>query len=195
MNPCVKGVHTKPSDPARRHPTRCRSTGRHPGERRDPLLASAQRNEWIPAFAGMTRVRERCACGARGFTLLELLVVILIIGLLTGIVAPRFMGQVSRSEVTTAKAQLDALDKAIQSYRIDTGRFPNTAQGLRALVTQPGDEPRWRGPYLQGDVPVDPWGSTYQYRAPGANGRDFELLSYGKDRVPGGSGDDADLIR
>lgn len=132
---------------------------------------------------------------SRGFTLLELLVVILIIGLLTGIVAPRFMGQVSRSEVTTARAQLDALDKALQSYRIDTGRFPTTTQGLKALVAQPAEESRWRGPYLQGDVPVDPWGNAYQYRSPGSNGRDFEVMSLGKDRAPGGSGDDTDIVR
>lgn len=132
---------------------------------------------------------------SRGFTLLELLVVILIIGLLTGIVAPRFMGQVSRSEVTTARAQIDALDKALQSYRIDTGRFPTTTQGLKALVAQPAEESRWRGPYLQGEVPVDPWGNAYQYRSPGSNGRDFEVMSLGKDRAPGGSGDDADIVR
>jgi general secretion pathway protein G len=105
------------------------------------------------------------------------------------------MGQVSRSEVTTARAQLDALDKALQSYRIDTGRFPTTAQGLKALVAQPGDESRWRGPYLQGEVPADPWGNAYQYRSPGSNGRDFEVMSLGKDRAPGGSGDDADILR
>lgn len=131
----------------------------------------------------------------RGFTLLELLVVILIIGLLTGIVAPRFLGQVSKSEVTAARAQLDALDKALQGYRMDTGRYPTTAQGLRALVQQPSDEPRWRGPYLQGEVPADPWGSTYQYRAPGAAGKEFDLLSFGRDRTAGGSGDDADIAR
>lgn len=133
--------------------------------------------------------------GVGGFTLLELLVVILIIGLLTGIVAPRFLGQVGRSEVTAARAQLDAFDKALQGYRIDTGRFPSTSQGLRALVAQPVDESRWRGPYLQGDVPPDPWGTPYQYRAPGSNGRDYELLSHGRDRLPGGSGDDADIVR
>jgi general secretion pathway protein G len=121
--------------------------------------------------------------------------VILIIGLLTGIVAPRFLGQISKSEVTTARAQLDALDKALQSYRIDAGRYPTTAQALKALVVQPSDEPRWRGPYLQGEVPPDPWGSAYQYRAPGLNGKDYDLLSYGKDRAAGGSGDDADLVR
>lgn len=132
---------------------------------------------------------------ARGFTLLELLVVILIIGLLTGIVAPRFLGQVSRSEVTAARAQLDALDKALQSYRIDTGRPPNSAQGLKALVTRPADEPRWRGPYLQGEVPLDPWGMAYQYRSPADAGKEYEVLSFGKDRVAGGAGDDADLVR
>ena len=130
-----------------------------------------------------------------GFTLLELLVVILIIGLLTGIVAPRFLGQVSRSEIATARAQMDAFDKALQAYRIDTGRFPSSTQGLRALVQQPSDEPRWRGPYLQGDIPLDPWGSAYQYRNPGAAGRDYDLLSFGKDRAAGGSGDDADITR
>ncbi len=131
----------------------------------------------------------------RGFTLLELLVVILIIGMLTGIVAPRFLGQVGRSETTTARAQLDALDKALQAYRIDTGRFPSTSQGLRALVTQPGDETRWRGPYMQGEIPMDPWGSPYQYRNPGSSGKDYDLLSYGRDRAPGGSADDADIVR
>jgi general secretion pathway protein G len=132
---------------------------------------------------------------SRGFTLLELLVVILIIGLLTGIVAPRFLGQVGKSEVTAARAQLDALDKALQGYRMDTGRYPTTAQGLRALVQQPSDEPRWRGPYLQGDVPADPWGSAYQYRTPGVAGRDYDLVSFGRDRAVGGNGDDADLTR
>ena len=132
---------------------------------------------------------------SRGFTLLELLVVILIIGLLTGIVAPRFLGQIGRSETTAARAQLDAFDKALQAYRVDTGRFPSTGQGLRALVSQPADEPRWRGPYLRDDVPLDPWGSAYQYRNPGSTGRDYDLLSYGRDRVQGGSGDDADIVR
>jgi general secretion pathway protein G len=131
----------------------------------------------------------------RGFTLLELLVVILIIGLLTGIVGPRFLGQIGRSEVTAAKAQLDAFDKALQAYRIDTGRFPTTAQGLQALLVAPADEPRWRGPYLRGALPQDPWGSAYQYRAPGLQGQEFELLSLGKDRAPGGTDDDADLTR
>lgn len=131
----------------------------------------------------------------RGFTLLELLVVILIIGLLTGIVAPRFLGQVSRSEVTTARAQMESFDKALQAFRLDTGHFPTSSQGLRALIVQPPEEARWRGPYLQGDVPLDPWGMAYQYRSPGAGGRDYEVVSQGRDRSPGGEGDDADIVR
>lgn len=144
----------------------------------------------VPSFRAQSG-----ASASAGFTLLELLVVILIIGLLTGIVAPRFLGQISRSEATTARAQLDALDKALQSYRIDNGRYPSTSQGLRALVVQPSEESRWHGPYLQGEVPLDPWGSQYQYRAPGGNGKDYELSSFGKDRAAGGQADDADLVR
>src|SRR5437773_1847403 len=112
------------------------------------------------------RVLKPAPDRARGFTLLELLVVILIIGLLTGIVAPRFLAQIGRSEATAARAQLDAFDKALQAYRIDTGRYPSTAQGLKALVSQPADEPRWRGPYMRDDIPLDPWGRAGAPRPP-----------------------------
>lgn len=142
-----------------------------------------------------TLSRHRLPSGSHGFTLLELLVVILIIGLLTGIVAPRFLGQISRSEVTTARAQMNAFDKAIQAFRMDTGHYPSTAQGLRSLVSMPAGEQRWRGPYLDGNVPLDPWGLAYLYQAPGRAGRDYDLTSYGKDRAPGGAGDDADITR
>lgn len=137
------------------------------------------------------KTAERHAPG--GFTLLELLVVILIIGLLTGIVAPRFLNQIGRSEVTTARAQLDAFDKALQAFRIDMGRFPSSDEGLQALVSSPGGDPRWRGPYLKDDVPKDPWGMPYEYRYPSTRGKDFDLLSLGRDRAPGGTGDDADI--
>ena len=129
---------------------------------------------------------------ARGFTLLELLVVVAIIGLLVGYVAPRYFGQIGKSEVTTAKAQIDALDKALDQYRLDTGRYPTTELGLNALVQRPQDEPKWNGPYLKKNVPLDPWGKAYLYRAPGENG-DFDIVSLGKDGQPGGSGEDADL--
>ena len=145
---------------------------------------SATRPNW-------TTRRER----GRGFTLLELLVVILIIGLLTGIVAPRFLGQVARSEVTTARAQLDAFGKALDAYRIDNGQYPTTQQGLAALAQAPSGVTTWRGPYLQSDVPLDPWHMPYQYQAPGPNGKDYLLMSFGRDKAAGGSGDDADIVR
>src|SRR5258706_6739699 len=128
-----------------------------------------------------------------GFTLLELLVVVAIIGLLVGYVAPRYFGQIGKSEVATAKAQIDALDKALDQYRLDTGHYPATDAGLASLVTRPASEPRWNGPYLRKAVPLDPWGKAYIYRSPGAQGADFDLLSYGKDGQPGGTGEDADL--
>lgn len=130
---------------------------------------------------------------ACGFTLLELLVVTLIIGLLTGIVAPRLMGQIGRSEVTAARAQLDAFDKALEAFRIDMGRLPTDAEGLQALVERPADGGRWRGPYLKRGIPPDPWGSAYVYRARSTRGQDFELASLGPDRAPGGQGEDADI--
>jgi general secretion pathway protein G len=124
---------------------------------------------------------------------MELLVVVLIIGLLTGIVAPRLLGQINRSEITTAKAQMDAFDKALQGFRIDMGRYPTDAEGLRALVEAPASDPRWRGPYLKGGIPADPWGTPYGYRGKSTSGKDFDLLSLGRDRAEGGTGDDADI--
>lgn len=129
----------------------------------------------------------------QGFTLLELLVVVLIIGLLTGIVAPRFLGTVGRSEITTANAQIDSFVKAIEAYRLDMGRYPDSDFGLNALIQAPANDPRWRGPYLKKGIPLDPWGTPYQYRSPGGNGKDYDLISFGRDRAPGGVGDDADL--
>jgi len=133
----------------------------------------------------------RCR-GARGFTLIELLVVVIIIGLLAGFVAPRYFSQVGKSEVSVAKAQIDALEKALDTYRLDTGHYPSTELGLNALVQRPASEPKWSGPYLRKDVPLDPWGKPYVYKMPGEKD-DFDLLSYGKDGQPGGTGENADL--
>jgi len=127
-----------------------------------------------------------------GFTLLELLVVIVIIGLLAGYVAPRYFSQVGKSEVQVARAQIDALEKALDQYRLDTSHYPSTEQGLDALTTKPATEVRWQGPYLKKAAPADPWGRPYLYRAPGAKG-EFELVSYGRDGKPGGTGEDADI--
>lgn len=130
---------------------------------------------------------------ASGFTLLELLVVVAIIGLLAAFVGPRLFGNVSKSEITTAKAQIEAFSRALESYRLDTGKFPETAQGLNALVVRPPDTPKWNGPYLQKEVPLDPWGHAYVYKRPGTGQRDFDIVSYGRDGAPGGADEDADL--
>lgn len=129
---------------------------------------------------------------ARGFTLLELLVVLVIIGLLAGYVGPRYFSQIGKSETKVAKAQIEAFDKALSQYRIDIGHYPSTEQGLNALVTKPPSEPKWGGPYLTKSVPLDPWGKPYIYRYPGQKA-EYELYSLGKDGVPGGSGDAADV--
>ncbi|WP_205702697.1 type II secretion system major pseudopilin GspG [Rubrivivax rivuli] len=129
---------------------------------------------------------------AGGFTLLELLVVMVIIGLLAGYVGPKLFGQIGKSETKVARAQIDALQKSLDQYRIDTGRYPDTRQGLAALVARPSDEPRWQGPYLAKQVPPDPWNRPYLYRMPGQHG-EYDLYSLGRDGAPGGEGSDADL--
>jgi general secretion pathway protein G len=129
----------------------------------------------------------------RGFTLLELLVVVAIIGLLVAYVGPRYAAQIGKSEITVARAQMEALAKALDTYRLDTGHYPSAVQGLAALRERPAGEAKWNGPYLQKDVPADPWGRPYVYRAPGRKG-DYELVSYGRDGAPGGTGDNADIV-
>lgn len=129
---------------------------------------------------------------ARGFTLLELLVVMVIIGLLAGYVGPKYFAQVGKSEVKAARAQIDAFEKALDTYRLDTGHYPSTEQGLNALIVQPANEPKWSGPYLKKTIPVDPWGKPYIYKQPGEHG-EVDLFSYGKDGQPGGSGDAVDI--
>ncbi|VTU40523.1 PilD-dependent protein PddA [Variovorax sp. PBS-H4] len=131
---------------------------------------------------------------SKGFTLLELLVVLVIVGLLAGIVGPRLFGNVSKSEITTAKAQIDVLGKALDQYRLDVGRYPSSQEGLAVLMrAAPGDS-RWQGPYLRKEVPLDPWGMPYQYKFPSSRqADDFELYSFGPDKSPGGSGDNADI--
>ena len=118
---------------------------------------------------------------ASGFTLLELLVVIVIIGLLAGYVAPRYFSQVGKSEVQVARAQIDALEKAIDQYRLENRRYPTSEEGLAAVQ-----------PYLKKTLPNDPWGRPYVYRIPGEKAA-YEVLSYGRDGKPGGTGEDADI--
>ncbi len=130
--------------------------------------------------------------GHQGFTLLELLVVMVIIGLLAAYVGPRYFAQLGKSEQGAARAQIEAFAKALDAYRLDTGHYPGTDKGLNALVVKPGDESRWLGPYLQKSIPKDPWGRPYVFRSPGSNG-DFDLMSLGKDGQSGGEAENADV--
>jgi general secretion pathway protein G len=127
-----------------------------------------------------------------GFTLLELLVVVAIIGLLAAYVGPKYFGQIGKSEQALAKTQIESFHKALASYRLDVGSFPSTEEGLNALVSKPAAATKWQGPYLSKTIPPDPWGRPYVYRVPGAK-NDYDLLSLGKDGQPGGTGDAADV--
>jgi general secretion pathway protein G len=136
-------------------------------------------------------------CGRRthsqiGFTLLELLVVIVIIGLLAAYVGPKYFSQLGKSEVTVAKAQIEAFEKALDNFRLDVGRYPTSEEGLQALLTQSSSSSKWNGPYLKKSVPKDPWGNAYLYKSPGSKG-EFEITSYGKDGQSGGAGDNGDI--
>ena len=141
---------------------------------------------------GGVRVAAKRLRDASGFTLLELLVVMVIIGLLAAYVAPRYFSQVGKSEVRAAQAQISALSSALNTYRLDVGQYPTDEQGLAALMARPAGAAKWDGPYLQKSVPADPWGRPYLYKSPGVHG-EFDLYSHGKDGQAGGTGDAADV--
>jgi general secretion pathway protein G len=139
-----------------------------------------------------TGARRAQVTKARGFTLLELLVVLVIIGMLAALVGPRYFAQLGKSQVTIARAQIDGLTKAIDNYRLDVGRYPTTEEGLVSLFVKPASADKWAGPYLKKEVPLDPWGHAYVYQVPGTKG-DYAVISYGRDGQPGGTGEDADI--
>lgn len=132
------------------------------------------------------RIKDR-----RGFTLIELLVVMVILGLLAALVGPRMFGHVGAANQKAAKTQIEMLGQALDAFRLDVGRYPTTAEGLSALVTNPGVE-GWNGPYLKKGLPNDPWKKPYQYESPGQHG-DYDLVSYGADGAPGGEGENKDV--
>lgn len=140
----------------------------------------------------MSRVLDQ-----KGLTLIEILVVIVILGVLASLVGPTVFGHVGTAKTTTSRSQIELLSAALDAYRLDTGTYPTTEQGLAALREEPSDPPSvqgWRGPYLRREVPLDPWGRAYVYRSPGQeNPVGFDLLSYGRDGEPGGEGEDADV--
>ena len=129
-----------------------------------------------------------------GFTLLELMVVLVILGLLAGLVGPRLFDRVDESKVRTAQTQIRMLRGALQTYRLDIGRFPSTAEGLAALVQPPAEAAAyWKGPYLEDELPLDPWHASYRYESPVDNLQGFALYSLGADSKEGGEGTDADI--
>jgi general secretion pathway protein G len=133
-----------------------------------------------------------------GFTLIEILVVIAVIAMLAALVAPNVFQHVGTAKETTARSQIELFGAALDSYRLDNGRYPSTDQGLEALRVQPNIQPlpsNWNGPYLRKDVPLDPWGLPYLFLSPGEiNPRGYDLLSLGADGELGGEGEDADVV-
>ncbi len=128
-----------------------------------------------------------------GFTLIELLIVMVILGLLAALVGPRMFGKTEKAMQNAAKSQITLFETAIDTYRLDVGRFPTSEQGLQALREPPSDVDKWDGPYLPKEIPLDPWGNPYEYRAPGEHG-DYDIISYGADGQPGGEGADMDIV-
>jgi len=133
-----------------------------------------------------------------GFTLIEILVVIIVIGLLAGLVGPRILGRVSEAKTATARTQIELLGLGLDNYRLDNGSYPTTEQGLAALEERPSRDPvpaNWRGPYLKKAIPADPWGKPYGYASPGEHSpTGYDLWTYGRDGQPGGEEDDADVV-
>ena len=128
-----------------------------------------------------------------GFTLIELLIVMVIISLLAAFVAPRFFGQEKKAKQRGAKGQISLLESAVDTYRLDIGRYPTTEQGLAALRERPDGIDKWDGPYLRKELPLDPWGNPYVYESPSEHG-EYAITSYGADGMPGGEGDDMDIV-
>ena len=128
----------------------------------------------------------------RGFTLMELLVVLAILGLLMSLVGPRVLNQLGGAKTKTAGIQIKDLEQSLEMYKLDVGRFPSTEQGLVALMIKPGNAAGWNGPYLKSDVPLDPWNREYHYKYPGENG-ELDIYSYGQDGQAGGESEDSDV--
>ncbi len=138
-------------------------------------------------------MKEEARRRERGFTLVEILVVIIIIGLLAALVGPRLFGKVSVAKQKAAKAQIELFGTALDTLRLDVGRYPTTEEGLKTLREKPSGAEGWQGPYLSKEIPVDPWSRAYVYRSPGEHG-DYDLISYGLDGVEGGEGENQDVV-
>lgn len=128
----------------------------------------------------------------KGFTLIELMVVMFILALLAALVAPKMLGRMGESKTKAAKTQIELLGTALDSFHLDVGRYPTTQEGLQALREKPAGVDTWKGPYLPKDVPQDPWARPYQYVSPGNHG-DYDLFSFGADNAEGGEGENQDV--
>ena len=135
----------------------------------------------------------RIRSGNRGFTLIEIMIVVIIIGLLAALVAPRLFGKLSTAKLSSAKAQIELLGTALDAFRLDTGRYPTTEEELKALREKPSGVENWSGPYLPKEIPLDPWKKSYIYKSPGEHG-EYDLISYGLDGVEGGDGENQDVV-
>lgn len=144
-------------------------------------------------FPWMQRTSGFAAKAARGFTLIELLVVLVILTLLAGLVGPKVLDQLGGAKVKTARTQIAQIEQTLDLFKLDVGRFPTDAEGLRALVDRPATAPGWNGPYLKKGLPADPWGGAYQYKNPGRNGGP-DIFSFGADGKAGGDGEGADVF-
>ena len=136
--------------------------------------------------------RSQLLANERGFTLIEMVAVVIIIGLLAALVGPRLFGKVTQSKQAAAQAQIEMFGVALDSFRLDIGRYPTTDESLMVLQANPGLE-QWDGPYLKKDIPLDPWGAPYTYMSPGEHG-EYDLVSYGADRASGGDGENSDVV-
>jgi general secretion pathway protein G len=137
--------------------------------------------------------KDRLRKGSRGFTLIELMIVVVILGLLAAFVAPKFFGKMSTAKLKAAKVQIEMFGTALDAFRLDVGRYPTTEEGLKALREKPSGVDKWEGPYLPKEIPQDPWGNAYVYRSPSEHG-DYEIMSYGLDKVEGGEGENQDVV-
>lgn len=136
--------------------------------------------------------RQYPLSNSKGFTLVELLVVLVILGLLAALVGPKLFPKLGKGKQAAAKAQIELLEQGLDQYRLDVGAYPTTQEGLNALMSNPGGAEKWDGPYLKKGLPNDPWGKPYHYQSPGSHG-EYDLFSYGRDGSPGGEGEDKDV--
>ncbi len=143
----------------------------------------------------MNKKRDRSILKSRaGFTLIELMVVMIILGLLAALVVPRMFGRVGEAKQKAAYSQIELFGTALDSFRLDTGRYPTTSEGLEALVAQTSGIEEWNGPYLKKiEIPVDPWNNKYYYESPGKNG-DYDIISFGADKADGGDKENKDIV-